>query len=275
MTSCRLLLLDLDGTLAGQPAGYRAQTIRLIPRLQQLGIAVGIATARGHGAALAEYRSHGLDGPLITWNGAQVWSAPGQLLEEWPMSPQAVVCLLDEADALGLFWKVGTGDIVLSKGPRTLRERFSRKRYSRRCLREGEWDGSLRSAHAVWVRGPATAEILLRRRVEVCGWGVHAPSPLEAGTEFLAAGVEKGSAARWLASHLGIPVAGVTAVGDWWNDLTLLEAVGTGVALADAPLPVQRAARLLAPCQRDGGVAAVLEALLLAGGDLERLVIGR
>lgn len=48
------------------------------------------------------------------------------------------------------------------------------------------------------------------------------------------AAASKGAALAWLCDHLGVPVAGSVAFGDGMNDTSMLEAAGTGVAMANA-----------------------------------------
>ena len=73
--------------------------------------------------------------------------------------------------------------------------------------------------------------------------------------EFVAPGVSKGRAVRWLARRLGIPLGATLAVGDQWNDLEMLAEVGHGAAMPTAPAAVRAAARYVAPPLEDEGVA--------------------
>ena len=57
--------------------------------------------------------------------------------------------------------------------------------------------------------------------------------------EFLAPGVSKGQAVRWLARRLGIPLEQTLAIGDQYNDLEMIAAAGHGVAMPSAPPAVR------------------------------------
>jgi hydroxymethylpyrimidine pyrophosphatase-like HAD family hydrolase len=82
--------------------------------------------------------------------------------------------------------------------------------------------------------------------------------------EFVAPGVSKGRAIRWLARRLRIPLAATLAIGDQWNDLEMLAEVGHGTAMPSAPAEVRAAARYLAPSLSDDGAARMIEDLVLA-----------
>lgn len=76
-----------------------------------------------------------------------------------------------------------------------------------------------------------------------------------------AAGVDKGTAVEWLAQHYGVQLADVVAVGDWLNDVPMLERAGMSFAMAQAPAEVKAAAKhqLRADIWEGGGVAEAAE----------------
>jgi hydroxymethylpyrimidine pyrophosphatase-like HAD family hydrolase len=82
--------------------------------------------------------------------------------------------------------------------------------------------------------------------------------------EFVAPGVSKGRAVRWLARRLHVALGATLAIGDQWNDLEMLSEVGHGAAMPTAPRAVKAAARYIAPALADEGVARMIEALVLA-----------
>jgi hydroxymethylpyrimidine pyrophosphatase-like HAD family hydrolase len=82
--------------------------------------------------------------------------------------------------------------------------------------------------------------------------------------EFVAPGVSKGRAIRWLARRLGIPLGATLAIGDQWNDLEMIAEVGHGAAMPSAPTEVQAVARYIAPPLTEDGAARLIESLVLA-----------
>jgi hydroxymethylpyrimidine pyrophosphatase-like HAD family hydrolase len=81
--------------------------------------------------------------------------------------------------------------------------------------------------------------------------------------EVMDAGTSKGTAVRWLCDHLGIPRVQSVGFGDSPNDLTMLAAVGDGVAVANAYPEAKAAATHVAPWTCDeSAVARYLEPLL-------------
>ena len=75
-------------------------------------------------------------------------------------------------------------------------------------------------------------------------------------------GVDKGSGLASALSELGIDRSAVAAVGDAENDLSLLQAVGLGVAVANAVASLSAAAAWTTTRPRGAGVAELIDRLL-------------
>ena len=73
---------------------------------------------------------------------------------------------------------------------------------------------------------------------------------------------QKGFALRKLAEAIGVDPADTMAFGDDLNDLSMIEAAGTGVAMANAAEEVRKKADYVAPSCDENGVAAALRDLL-------------
>ncbi len=76
------------------------------------------------------------------------------------------------------------------------------------------------------------------------------------------ADADKCTGLRWLCDHLGVAAADVIAVGDEWNDLTMLEWAGRSVAMGNAGDRVKAVAGEVIGSHAEEGVAIFLESLL-------------
>ena len=92
-------------------------------------------------------------------------------------------------------------------------------------------------------------------------WTTSSPQNLEIN----ARGASKGAALAWLCGHLGVPVARAVAFGDMDNDVSMLEAAGDGVAVANAREEVRALADHVCASNDEAGVGRYLEALLARG----------
>lgn len=72
-------------------------------------------------------------------------------------------------------------------------------------------------------------------------------------------GDDKGEALRFLAAHYNIPIENTVAIGDNLNDLPMILAAGTGVAVENAVEEFKSHADDVCPSCDEGGVADVIE----------------
>lgn len=81
--------------------------------------------------------------------------------------------------------------------------------------------------------------------------------------EILPKGIDKAQRLETLLQLLGISREEMIACGDGYNDLTMIQYAGLGVAMENAVLPVRKAADYITFSNNDDGVAHVVEKFLL------------
>ena len=116
------------------------------------------------------------------------------------------------------------------------------------------------SSHRTQSRDPIEPEaIITLHRTEYPGRDLSI-------LDILPAGCSKGAAILALAATRGIEPAQIMAIGDNWNDVSMLEVAGTAVVMDNAPTDLKTLARArnwrLASSNRDDGVAEAIEAVL-------------
>lgn len=92
--------------------------------------------------------------------------------------------------------------------------------------------------------------------------GIHAVDGGCDNLEFNRSDTTKASGLRQLCHLLNVPVEATIAIGDSENDLEVLKAAGTGVAMANAPDEVKAHADYVTASNDDDGGARVLERLV-------------
>ncbi|HEU5393305.1 MAG TPA: HAD-IIB family hydrolase, partial [Candidatus Methylomirabilis sp.] len=83
--------------------------------------------------------------------------------------------------------------------------------------------------------------------------------------EVLPPGVNKGVGLAEVARQLAIPLEAVVAFGDNLNDLEMVEVAGLGVAVGNAHPDLKARADLVVGTNNEGGMAAVIREVILAG----------
>lgn len=81
--------------------------------------------------------------------------------------------------------------------------------------------------------------------------------------EILPKGIDKAASLERLLAHIGMTREQMIACGDGYNDLTMIQYAGLGVAMENAVLPVRKAADFITYSNNDDGVAHVVEKFMM------------
>lgn len=266
-----MIAIDMDGTLLAPEGHVSPRNLAALQAAASTGIEIVIATGRRHCYAMRQLRGLGLaeENALISSNGTVVRTIGAKLLERQVMQTETARWLcghIDEfRDALVItFDKVGS-DGEDARGALVV-EHLDELNAS-----IGRWMAANEPyiAHVAPIedalRGEAPIQMMLcgpmerMRRAEarllehpgVSAAGV-APQEHTAETEItlhrteyparnlsivdiLPAGCSKGAALLRLAAGKGIDPSEILAIGDNWNDVSMLEIAGRSVLMANAP----------------------------------------
>ena len=270
-TEIQLLVLDIDGTIAGESNEIRQPVLRAIQAAQSMGIQVAIATGRMYCSALRFHREVGSTLPLLAYQGAWIQDpATQQLHRHWPVSKQTAQQLLDYFEQpqlrslLSVHFYINDQLYVRELTPET-------QIYSQRSGIKPRAVGDLRQVltdEPTKVLALSDDTIVIDRLLGSLRQQ-YTPAELyltkSAATFFEATNpfANKGTGVRYLAELLGIDAANVMAIGDNFNDVEMLEYAGIGVAMGNAPEDVKAVAQWVAPTIEQDGAAAAIEEFVL------------
>ena len=267
----RLLALDIDGTLVGDDIILRPRTHAAIGAALRRGVAVSLATGRMASSALTFAEELGLREPIIAYQGALIRAMPvrgdlriGRLLVHTPLAVPVAREAVEWSRARGLDPHLNHLERFIIREDDPKADDYSQFLGARAELVRNLSEAIVHPVSKVLAVGDdqATMDAFLEARVRFAGRAdvtISHPRFLE----FVAPGVSKGRAVRWLARRLGIPLEQVMAIGDQRNDLEMIAAVGHGVAMPTAPAEVLAVARYVAPPVEEEGAAEMIERLVL------------
>ncbi len=267
----RLVALDLDGTLIGDDLLLRPRTVATIRAVVARGVHVALATGRMTSSALPYALELGLRAPLVGLQGALVREMPapgsprlGRLLLHRPLAADVAREAMAWSRAAGLTPHVNHLERMVLPASDDHTDDYSRWSFGR-VLLVPDMDAWIRHpvTKVISVAPPPLAEMSLAAARAAFAGRADATVSHPMFLEFLAPGVNKGRAVRFLARRLGIEPRETLAIGDQLNDLEMIGEAGVGVAMAGAPEAVRAAARVVAPPIEEEGAAQVLEELLL------------
>jgi Cof subfamily protein (haloacid dehalogenase superfamily) len=273
----RLILSDLDGTLLDERLVLDPRDVAAAGRARAAGVRVGVATGRMYRSGLPHALGLGADVPLICYQGA--------LIKELPPDgdPRA-----DPDQAAVLYQRGVPGDLCLEVLNLCRRRGYSLNAYQNDHLyvdginQDVLFYTEIAQVEAEVAIDPPLQELLaqgstkltvvaedldrfttaLSELRELVGDRCEVTRSLVGFCEITSQDVDKGHALIWLCRHLGFDPSEVVALGDAPNDLPLLKAAGTKVAVETAAPEVQAIADWLVPGPGGGGLAELVRRVL-------------
>lgn len=244
----KLAAVDLDDTLLGKDKRVGQPNCEALERLQSLGCEVILASGRRHDNMLPFYRDLGLNGYVVSCQGASARHArTGQFLHHAPLDPG----LTAEVTNAGLERRV-TVMYWSSQGIGASERSPWVQRYEADCKDPVPITDVLSMLHkpaekVVWGAEPPLIASLapqLSRRYE---GRLHVTVTDDWFIEFTSLGATKAAGVAAVARAAGVATEHVLAFGDGNNDVPMLEWAAMGVAMSHARPAARGAARMVAP----------------------------
>ena len=267
----RLFVSDLDGTLIYEhPDGGSRATERMgqaLRSLQQRGVRVCLASGRIHQAMQHIAEDLGVEGPIISCNGAQVWEpgAPGDgIVHHQPLAldvaSELVAYCADQQLQLNYYLPEGI--------------------YAHRF--EPYWDiyhgrtsapmHAVDRLHPLLDRPPTKLLIFSEARKILALRDYWAPRlqgranvliTADEYLEFMHPGVNKGLAVKMVMERMGLEAGAVLAAGDSYNDMEMVQMAGFGLAVRNGREALKQAADHIIEPPQESGLADFIEEHLL------------
>lgn len=269
----RLVVLDIDGTIAGENNEISPRVQHAVRAVRNKGIQVAIATGRMFHSALRFYETLDLDLPLMTYQGALIQEPKtGKVHRHWTLAKPTALQLLayfeqvDFQEHLSVHAYVNDRLYVRKVTPESqlysdrtgvklfpigdLKDLLEQHEPTKLLALSQNADHidllytNLRSQYS-------PAELYLTKSIATF---FEATNPL----------VNKGTAVKYIAEELlGISPHQVLTIGDNFNDVEMIQYAGIGVAMGNAPEPVKALADWIAPDVEGDGAAIALSKILL------------
>ena len=266
-----LVATDLDGTLLD----YRTRSVpdgfgAVLDRVLAAGTAFAVASGRTPASVRSLFPGHADRIWIASDNGARL-SHGADIVFERSLEPElwralsSEACRIETVDVL----LIGAEACYMRDRGAEAAELFRRYYFPLRVAPDPAAAAGEDRIRKVLVcnrdRRPDAELDALRERF---GDRVSAVSAEAGWIDFMAAGVDKGSAIRRLQDILGADPERCVCFGDWENDATMLAACGRSYAMSGGHPAALAAARFVAPPCDENGVISVLDRLFppTAGG---------
>ncbi len=266
---CKLICSDVDGTLLDSEHRIPSRNRAAIRQVVRQGIPFTLTSGRIKGALTCLQEQIGITGPLICLNGAYIVNGQDVVFER-TVVPAVARDILPVIRREGLqaflyqgeHWYADVEDDWSAYERRVSTVPGIIGSFDRLLPR---WEDAGLGFHKMLCMSKDHQSVVkcerLLKELFSDTLTIYLSSPQY--IEILAKGVDKGVAIEKLASYLGVGIDRVMAIGDYYNDIPMLDTAGMGVVMGNAPVPVREHADVLTASNDEAGLALAIERELL------------
>lgn len=272
MKKIRLIAMDMDGTLLNSRQELTPGTIRTLREAMAQGVKLAVCSGRAPGDNVLFMRESGLeDCGILSLNGAYCMETLGE-------PPYAVHYIDVETAGRAMEW-LRREDITFAAFRDNQIAVFPGASYDDDIFwgsyrdvpgapEYPEGEAARRLAEKAVVNKIVCMEydtVKLGRMAERLGGQplLDVTSSWPCNLELIPRGINKGHAVRELAEHLGLKREQTMALGDYDNDLSMIEYAGCSVAMGNAVSSVKDAADYITLTNDEDGAAAAIRKFAL------------
>lgn len=282
----KLIATDLDGTLLNANGEISNENAAALKKAIEAGIKVVVATGRSYSAANKPLKAAGINCPIICLNGANVFSEKGERLRNIPLSKLISKRIIQHCQENEAYFELYTNqgiyspdrdkfmevllNIMLSSHPEVTREEVEERAALRFQDEEfkiaDDFNGLLADKNIEVYKALAfSLEVDTLKKVKTQFSDKDNVIITSSGfdnAEFNHPEAQKGIALSLFAAENGIALKDIMAIGDNYNDLSMLKIVGHSVAMGNAEKAVKEACGFTTVSNNEHGVAKAIEAIL-------------
>jgi len=269
----RVIALDLDGTLLDRQKRILPESLAALADARAAGVKVVIATGRHHVAIKSFHHELGLDTAAICCNGTYLYDFKDKkVISSDPLDKAKAKKVVDLLEFYGIHGLLYVDDAMLYQQPnghversiawgKTLPEGLRPTLIQVNSLRD-----AANEANSLWKFATSHHDLdalhAFAQQAEqelglACEWSWHDQVDVAKG------GNSKGRRLQEWVESQGMSMSDVIAFGDNYNDLSMLENVGLGVAMGNADEAIKARAGLVIADNEQPGIAEVIRSKVL------------
>jgi len=263
----KLIASDMDGTLVNDNHELTERTKKAIIDTVKSGVLFVITTGRPFSNTKIVNELLDVDLPFIVLNGAAAYMGKSEkLLFEYYLDFEIAKEIYDIGQKLGIAQIVWTGpDLWANRSCEKTLKYESLGNASMSMITDFDNLKSHTSgiSKVLWIEKPADIIRLSKEMNEHFGNRLKCTSSMAHYLEFISIDAGKGPALEKVGKLYGITADEMIAIGDNYNDISMLEYAGFSIAMANAPEEVRKTCDYVAPTNNDDGVAKMIEKFIL------------
>ncbi len=269
----RVIALDLDGTLLNKQKQILPESLKALAEAQTAGVRVVVVTGRHHVAIHPFYQALNLDTPAICCNGTYLYNYQDKkVITANPLEKAQAQSVLDRLQQYDIHGLVYVDDAMLYEKPsdhvvRSLAWSDTLPLAQRpNLLQVDSLAQAVADAEAIWKFATSYPDIpklqAFAKTIEqdlglACEWSWHDQ------VDIAQAGNSKGKLLQQWVESEGLSMSQVVAFGDNYNDLSMIEAAGLGVAMGNSDDAIKARADLVIGDNESPVIADVIRQRIL------------
>ncbi|SMP41850.1 Cof-type HAD-IIB family hydrolase [Anoxynatronum buryatiense] len=260
-THIKLIVSDVDGTLFESGNQVSAATVKMVHDYQKAGGVFTLATGRLKKAIEPFIQQLHIHFPVIVYNGAQIVdSVTNEVLAAHTLDRELALKALDLLThfPLDTIMHVNQVPYVRSHTPAVL-EHMEKDGIACHCQEDLTPLADQDPTKMLIIGDPSELKQFANELIVSAGYDFGPVYSDWNYLEILPAGASKGAALEQLVKLKGFDMEEVVAVGDERNDLSMIRAAGTGVAVANANEELKAAADRITQGPWNLGLEEMLE----------------
>lgn len=263
----KLVAIDLDDSLLGSDYKISQENKLAIKKAEEKGVIVTIATGRPLQSCLPYVRELGLDVPFITYNGAMVIEGKTMdILYHETIEPEYGMDILELVEEFSPTVLVFADNKLYVNEINERTDRYTRISSMEANLRSDLQSIALKGATKIlFYNEPEKVRKMEKKIMESLKGKLNYHISKPFFLEVINSNTSKGIALEALAKNIGISSHEVIAIGDSYNDISMIEYAGLGVAVDNAYDEIKSRADYISKSNIDNGVAEVIERFILEG----------
>lgn len=265
----KLLVLDLDGTLVNSKKQLTENTINTLLEVQEKGLRIALASGRptyGIVPIAEALQLERFGGYILAFNGGMITNWQTKEIIHESTLPAEIVPYLYECSEKNNFAIVTYKDeFVMTEKPE---DEYVLKEAILNVMKTKKVDNFIQAIDFPIVKclivGEQTRLAILEKSMQEALEGkieVYRSEPYF--LELVPRGIDKARSLDILSNKTGIKQEEMIACGDGFNDKSMIEWAGMGIAMANAQEPVKDAADFIAPSNDEDGVAFIVRKFIL------------
>ena len=266
----KLLALDIDGTLVRNDRTISDTTRQTLLLAQQQGTRIVIASGRpafGIAPLADQLQLARYGGFVLSYNGAEIfdWQS-GEAIYQKPLPTDIIPTVCSQCKSAGFYFMTYCGSTIVTETPLSPYIQLSSKRNGMTISAASSFlDAIQLPLFKIMIVGEpaALAEFEPRLNSVIAGRAVAFRSE-RFYLEVVPCGIDKASCLGVILSRLGLTAASLMACGDGYNDISMIQFAGMGVAMENANEQVKQSADYITLSNEADGIAAVVRKFILA-----------